>query len=376
MKFNTLSEDLSVGVGDSLRRSVFLQTRWRKIRQYLKVSYRGASLKAALAPDLERLWKNQGFILASYIDSIGQFYERRPNLACVVLAHDSWPLSKLFALTARQRDIPSLVVQHGVTLDKPYYRIAYTPLTAEYLAVWGEDSKRYWIAEGVEPERIFVTGSPIFDHVGDLKGKYDREKVCQEYGIDPNKKFVLYATQNFPDEKKRRVFIAFLYALRSLPNVQLVVKLHPARKETVEFYETILAQERIDDPKDLFIFKTAELYSLLATCDVLATVHSTVHVEAAFLGKDIIITNLEGDADLSIVTHGAALSARTPDELKDALHKVLYDTETKRALEEKRKHFIAAYAYRDDGLAAQRIVDLIHNLTNGTLNKTHRANMG
>jgi CDP-glycerol glycerophosphotransferase (TagB/SpsB family) len=332
------------------------------------MSYRGVRLESELATHLERTWESQGFILASYIDSINQFYKRRPHLSCVVLAHDVWPLSKLFALTARQRDIPTLVVQHGVTLDKPYYRIAYTPLSADYLAVWGEDSKSYWIAEGVDPERLIITGSPLFNPLANLQGHYDREKVCHQYGLDSNKKIVLYATQNFPAEKKQRVFFALLHALQAIPEAQLVVKLHPAMAETVEFYETILRQKGIDTHEEnLFFFKQAEFNPLLAACDTLVTVHSTVHVEAAFLDKDVIIVNLDGDPDLSIVTHGAALSARTPDALKDALHEILYGAETRRTLRENRPSFITDYAYRNDGQAARRIVDLIYALSNDTL---------
>ncbi len=356
----TLTNELDASAPKALERARSLARTWRRIAPTLSLTYRGLRFDRR-DRRLESLWKHDGFRWLSYQDAVTRYYQWTASLRTVVMLQDVWPLSKLFALIGRRYPARTLVVQHGVTLDKPYYQIAYLPLSSDGIAVWGEESGRFFAAHGVDPAAITVTGSPLFDRLAHLPTDLDRAAACRTYHLNPSRRIVLYASQNFPEEKKRRVFLSILRSVLELDDVELVVKLHPAPRDQAAFYEEIMAQEGLA-PASVHILKKADLYTLLRISDVLVTVHSTVHVEAALLDRDILIVNLDGDAPLPIVNYEAALTALSAEEVAEALRRILFDPATRQRLADKRRIFVEKYALANDGQSARRVVNLIADL--------------
>jgi glycosyltransferase involved in cell wall biosynthesis len=351
----TLHRYLDLRPGVLAKQATFLERVWARLRSRVPLSYRGVDLWTA-GRELESLWKHSGFTYLAYWQAAAHYLEIRPSLKILLFIQDVWPLSKLLACRARLAGRASMVVQHGVTPDKPYFRIAYLPLTSQHIAVWGDDGRRYFEEGGVAPERITVTGSPLFDGLADLPGKYDRLAVCREYEIDPGRKIILYASQNFPPERKRRVFEALLQATAEMPEAQLVVKLHPSKADAPAFYRSLLLER---GREDVILLKNADLYALLAGCDVLVTVSSTVHVEAVFFARPVVIMNLDRDRPLPVVVQGAALSVEQKEETAGILQRALFDPHIQQTLARCRSRFVERYAFRNDGRATERILDLV-----------------
>lgn len=77
----------------------------------------------------------------------------------LLLASDQHRLGWLATTIARQAEVPTLVLQHGL----PQERIGYVPVVADVVACWSEHSRDWLLAQGTERSRLIVTGSPVLD---------------------------------------------------------------------------------------------------------------------------------------------------------------------------------------------------------------------
>ena len=356
--YSTLHSDLNIEPLFFLKKLFWLEKTWRqKTSNYPVLSYRSINLNSK-NNSLGNLWKKSGLSSLLYIEAAEKYFKRRKDLKTVILPQDVWPLAKTITLIARKNNIFTLVVQHGVTLDKEYYQIAYLPLTADKIAVWGEESKNYFLRRGVPESKIEITGFPGFDRLEKPQFQFNHLAFCKRYNINPKKKLILYATQNFSENKKKAVFESILKASGTLPQIFFIVKLHPAPEETIPFYTSILQEKKLT-PENILFLKDEDTLSLIQICDLLITVHSTVHIEAALLDKNIIIMNLDYDPELPIVQSKAALCVENCNQLEESIKNVLDNPKTQLELENNRQKFVENYTFKNDGQATQRVWQLI-----------------
>ncbi|QNM98503.1 methyltransferase domain-containing protein [Chitinimonas koreensis] len=116
------------------------------------------------------------------------------DLRLLVLSEDVTLLSKTAVLWARQRQLPSLQLMHGVALSRPY--TVHGALHADQLAVYGERGLESYLDIGVEPERCHVTGNPAWDRYADPAETREerRARLAARYGLDPAKPWLVHAT--------------------------------------------------------------------------------------------------------------------------------------------------------------------------------------
>ncbi len=228
------------------------------------------------------------------------------------------------------------------------------------IATMSPFARNAYLSMGVPADKVFVTGQPRFDLIG--QKKYDRKRFMAELGVPEDKGIVVLATQplgSFWTEGDREEFInTVISALSEFPEKQLVIKLHPGEK--MAEYQQMLAKMEEDRA---IICQKIDLYELLHACDLLMTVHSTVALEAMLLNKPVITINLTGKPDLMpYAESGAALGVYQRRALAPAINKALYDPEVRKNLAQSREKFISKYAYRPDGQAAKRVTELITRL--------------
>ena len=83
---------------------------------------------------------------------------------------------------------------------------------------------------GMPPEKIYALGAPRTDYFFSVKNKAEiREKVCERYGINGDKKIVLYAPTFRDDEEKNRHLTEHFpfEEFAALSDYELIVRLHP-----------------------------------------------------------------------------------------------------------------------------------------------------
>jgi len=230
------------------------------------------------------------------------------------------------------------------------------------IAVFGDATKEMFLSEGINPERIVVTGSPKFDRFFNFKDSECKQRISERWRIPTEKDIVLLITQGWVEAKawtveQRGKFIsAIVKATAALPGTELIIKLHPVEKE--EDYHK-LVRDLAHPP---IICKYVTLHELLGASSLVITVASTAGLEAMALKKPVVIVNLFNDTAPTLFEDSGAIYATREEELLSAMKSALYELETRNEMAKSMEKFVYEQAYLQDGQAARRIANLIRNM--------------
>ena len=217
---------------------------------------------------------------------------------------------------------------------------------------------------GNDHRKIIVTGQPRFDPLVRGDRRFQREAIMPRLGLDPRKKVVVL----FPEpivtnvreaDNDQFIRVAFM-AARDLPDVQVVTKLHPIDSDFVRPRRFALEAGL----HDVAIVNDVDLWDLLSISDVTLVTTSTVGHEAIAMGKPLIQVSISKTEPTYVpyAEFGAALEVSDIAALGKTIEKALWDPLTLRRLEEGMASFVTHFAHRLDGLASERVVDLISQM--------------
>jgi len=141
----------------------------------------------------------------------------------------------------------------------------------EVLCVASPGYRDLFVAKGVKPEKIIITGLPNFDNVETYR---DNDF--------PFRDFVLVATSNARETFKSDRRSKFIRrALKIAGDRQVIFKLHPAER-----HDRAIREIRSIAP-DAMILTEGNTEHMIANCSVLVAQYSTVAFTAAALGKEV-----------------------------------------------------------------------------------------
>ncbi len=282
----------------------------------------------------------------------------KKSIELVILMGDSCVPERAIIGAADSNSIPSLIVQHGVMADT----WGYVPLHGTKMAVFGEFSKKFMIEHGTDSDRVIVTGSPIYDALIMKKDFSHEDEIYKQLGLDKSNEIIVLATQGLVEHKLGslgdwKILVSnVMEAMKMFPDKQLVIKLHPHEKED-KYYKFFPLM------KNVTIIKDIDIHSLFRVSKILLTESSTVGLDSMIQGIPVITINFTGRPDIiPYASSGAAIGVKNQDELIEAIKKILYDEDTTRKLHSNMKQFVFDYAYKMDGHAYKRIVDLIEKM--------------
>ena len=292
-----------------------------------------------------RFFKQHRFVTISCID------ENSPSVRCILDA-------------GRAHGSEIIGIQHGMISDEqPAYLYTASDrghhVMADHTLVWGE----YWKAVLINkcnypPERIHVIGQLRTDVIPRLKETSDIDLKTKLTG---GKSLVVFASQPQPDARVRRqaAFDVFT-ALKDEKDVFILVKLHPAERNAVGYYNGIAEAAGCSNYRLVY---DIDLYRLLAACDVLITCYSAVGTEAVYFAKPLIILDYNRDDLMGYHAEGVAAQATCTGDLKMQVRGFL----DRKMLPDKAAYaaFINAYAYQVDGHAVDRCLEFIRSLEQG-----------
>jgi UDP-N-acetylglucosamine 2-epimerase len=361
---------------------------------------------------LHRLGVNHSTISRADLSGIKEVLSNEtPNI--VVVGHDRNILDRLFIKCANSRAIPTLLVQDGILaasrkksretgslgislrflINLPFnalslmisgnysldQKIGKAMIWLKYgtlgrpgvyghgeckkIAVFGTAVKETLISEGVDAEKIVVTGNPKFDQLYHSMNVDCKEIVCEKWDIPSDKKLIILLTQYFVEckiwssEQRKHFVTAIANASAKLPNTQLIIKLHPPHENEEDYNEIVK-----DLPTNPIICKYVSLPELLNVCSIAITVSSTAALEAMALGKQIVIVDLFDNADASYYKGSGALYIRTEEEILPVLQKALYNSEVREDMKKSMDTYVYEQAYLMDGRASERIANLIRDM--------------
>jgi len=275
----------------------------------------------------------------------------KPDL--VIVLGEVSSLRKILVRKCKERNIPTLFLQHGAFGEDTIFDI----IIADKIAVQGNFTKKILLKMGCNPKDIVITGQPRYDLLANRK--FDKDKVFKEFDLNPNKKLVLLTTQPmrfWGGEGKEALIRGVLLAMKELTQYQLLIKLHPMEEKEYNFYARITKEIGVDAK----IVYDADIYELINACDVMVTGFSTTVFEAVILDKPVITINLTHKPDLMpYAESGIAVGVSRVEDIKPAIKKALENTGLRKRLEKNRKKFIREHLYKIDGKSTERVVNLI-----------------
>lgn len=244
--------------------------------------------QARFAPDL-------------YADLIDQY---QPDLVVSNMA--GWRMDQYLLREANRRGIRTAVVIVG--WDNPSSQ-GLPGADIDHYNVWSEIQKQELVTSSdVPPENIHIGGMPLFDSYISRKWVIPRREYFEMHGLDPAKKLVAFAATglNFSPNSHMIRALAELVGNQQLGQpCQLLIRLHPNhfknvpryKREAEAIYELARKYPHIhiveprEMPGDMERYAGEdypEKASMMAHCDVLVTLYSTMVVEVAIQDKPVV----------------------------------------------------------------------------------------
>ncbi|HVL53745.1 MAG TPA: hypothetical protein VM344_05740 [Vitreimonas sp.] len=251
--------------------------------------------------------------------------------------------------------VPTVAVQHGMIYrwhNGYMHRRRPTELRlADRTYVFGSWERELLLSDSVyEPDEVRIGGSPRLDLV--RPDAVDRGPVREELGVAAADRMVvvsgtwgpIYRRFHYPIE------LARLFD-RPLPNVHVVIKLHPGEKDEGPYRAVIegMAASGGFEPPPITVIQAVDLYRLLAAADAHIGIHSTVLTEAVWTATpNLLAANLAGADLLGYVQAGVAHPVCDGADLLAAL-----DGGMGAAAQDARRAFLDAHF--EPGSASERI---------------------
>jgi len=281
--------------------------------------------------------------------------------ASFVVSQDITPLPRSMCQVLKNHEVHTVVVQHGI-LTNDMAGMYILPKVGDVQAVWGEYYKQWHVERGKSSESQVVTGFQRRDELVDMPS-LDREGLYNRFGLDPDRKVVLIATEwyqsvssRYTIEQHEDYIRVVLRSLRDHDGIQVVVKLHPSFQSK---YERIVSEIASQEGVHVVIAKDS-LWELIRISSFVVVSLSSVCLEALILGRPVISVNMNDCTDISgLVQDGLALGAYDKDGLDRAVQSCIEAPEQCVAPDGKREELLLPFTGPLDGHSSRRVAELI-----------------
>jgi hypothetical protein len=268
--------------------------------------------------------------------------------SCVISTSDFFPLEHHLCCQASLRQIPSLVIQHGVIGD------FWWPFVADLYCMWGDAHADKMRHIGAPADRLRVLGMPATDALFGRANAGQHRHVGN--GIQPVCLLLSQTNGRGYDPEVFRSYREFLAeAINLMPFITWKVKFHP--REDDSFYREMGAAvyERL-----IFHPKHVSLEEAVNDADVVTTVSSTAGLESMIMDRPLIVAPATPRVrELAWWPGlGGGTYAASAQEFQIQLTNLLSDPDHRaRQLDQQRQFLSKCFA--NQGRAAERIVDLL-----------------
>ena len=322
-------------------------------------AHRGISFADLAAEDLAGPMLLQlPWAVRCYEEMTAALRAARPSVVCLYAESSGWGRAAVAA--CRAAGVPTVAIQHGIVYPK-YYSYRHGPDEADVpvpdaTALFGASAKRLLVRLGhPRPDSLVLTGSPRFDELVERARAADRGALRAALGAGDAP--LLAVASRFRAIRDTHnaiggVFPALVAAIRAL-GVRCAVKPHPA-----ESGGEYLAATGLADPAIRVLAPQSDLLDVLIAADALATVESLSAVEALVIGRPVVILDMPTHLS-ALVDAGVALGVESGADPTETLRRVLFDAETRNALQHARALYLDELALGVDGRATERIVALL-----------------
>ena len=319
--------------------------------------------------------------------------------ALVVSNTAGWRLDQYLLREAHKRGLRTLTVIVG--WDNPSSQ-GLPGASVDDVIVWSEIHK-WEMAAGVDwPEKnIYIGGMPLYDGYISKRWQMSREEYCKLHNLDPERRLIAFAATALsisPNFHLIEMLARMVSEEQFDVPAQLLIRLHPNHfkpmnhyKQEAETIRHVMQQYQhvhIVEPKqgaggmDRYSGEDfPEKASMLAHCDLLVTIYSTMVVEAALHDKPFVSACIDipggwGGNFFSVPLHEvptwptaarvnklhAGRLALTEAELRQAINDYLRNPRLESA---ERRSLIERELTYIHGEATQKTAEIILSLANG-----------
>lgn len=163
---------------------------------------------------------------------------------------------------------------------------------------YSEISREYLLREGLPPDRVIKTGSPMFEVLHHYLPRIKQSDVLQRMKLEPQKYFAVscHREENVDGREKLDRFVRLLNRLAAEFRMRIVVSTHPRMRK------------RLDEAASKFD-QAVELYAPFGFCDY---VHLEIHARATLSDSGTI-------SEESSILNFPALNLREAHERPEAM---------------------------------------------------------
>ncbi|WP_050577273.1 hypothetical protein [Pseudomonas cremoricolorata] len=133
----------------------------------------------------------------------------RNRITCMLFTFDWLPAMRMLSSVCEELQIPRILIPHeSVFVDRSKYywdsaTHASTPLADQVLG-WGGLQKEIFCERGYPEDRFLTVGAPKFDGHATYSPVLSRAQFCQIFGLDPDRKIILFASQPLDSQVEMR----------------------------------------------------------------------------------------------------------------------------------------------------------------------------
>jgi len=289
------------------------------------------------------------------------FEKYRPNLIVSMSMIDRWIAVERYL--ADKYHIQLITIQNASIEDE----FIPTPIYAHRFLAYAQKTKEMFLRIGAPKKRIIVTGSARYDKYSKKKNTENKkEKIKENLAISSNLRVVTVTTQSFNNDTERKnlnreLILSALDAIKTIPNVFLLIKLHP--RDNVKEYN-FLKKVSQTQQAEIKIIKDYNINDILNISDILISRTSTTILSALILGVPPIalLRSKEEEIGLEYLKTDATKKVYSTSYLKAALEEILFDPNYKHAFTSERERFIKNCIGTSDGKSTERILQIIKSI--------------
>ena len=258
----------------------------------------------------------------------------------------------------------------------------------DMLVVWSEfmvdQSEKF---QNYKRKDMRIIGIPQFDYYTDKERVWSREKFCKEFGLDIDKKIILFASAGkaiTEDKEIASIIYDFIKNDELVKKTQLLIRPHFFYKNEEKKFTHLLGKEGVvvddsnnpsvgfRDHADYSWYHLERFLNSLYHADIVVNVASTTALDAVALDRPVIHFAYDvdekmakehslklayaSDYNLEIVNSRATKLAQSRSGFRDLINRYLEDP----SLEEKERAYLREkFCYKVDGNSGRRFADII-----------------
>jgi UDP-N-acetylglucosamine 2-epimerase (non-hydrolysing) len=194
--------------------------------------------------------------------------------------------SCLAAITAKRRKIPVFHMEAGNRCFDQRVPEEINRKIVDHISdinmTYTEHARRYLVAEGLRPETVIKTGSPMKEVLDHFKTSIAVSSILKAHNLNRGKYFVVSAhrEENVDNLERLRMFIETIEAIHNRWNYPIIVSTHPRTRKRLEDANLLTREDSIRFLKPMGFFDYIHL-QINAFCTVSDS--GTITEEASIL---------------------------------------------------------------------------------------------